>query len=322
MQHIKHAGSTNNAASTVIKVLSAQSTLSWVSPAENEVFKITRDAMLPDIVFEFKSSVAGQYKWSWSIEWKAKVSGLRERARKGKAIRTFKESGSFESGESVWKASFSDKVLGGALTVKVVVGETTLVRTVLIKGQNPDAESVAIYVATLEGMSGFEKLLQQETGSKHFINFDSEPIVAFDQGYGITQMTNPAPVYEQVWNWKANVLAGFSIFKSKVRTAKKYLGQADRTYTEDQLRHEVFCRWNGGAYHEWDTASASWVRRSNTLCDSNTGNIGWSMDNPNNQGKTEAELRERDKDTYGKGKSDEHPWNYSGVCYADHVMGQ
>lgn len=46
------------------------------------------------------------------------------------------------------------------------------------------------------------------------------------------------------------------------------------------------------------------------------------MDNPNNQGKTEAELRERDKDTYGKGKSDEHPWNYSGVCYADHVLGQ
>ena len=75
MQHIKHAGSTNNAASTVIKVLSAQSTLSWVSPAENEVFKITRDAMLPDIVFEFKSSVAGQYNGRGPLSGRLKSAG-------------------------------------------------------------------------------------------------------------------------------------------------------------------------------------------------------------------------------------------------------
>lgn len=325
MQKIKHAGSTSDADNTVSKVVSAQSTLTWVSPAENEVFKITQGAELPEIVFEFRAQVVGDYKWSWAIEWEAKASGLREQARKGDAFQIFKESGSFVSSNRVWTVDFSEKVLGGQLTVTVTVGQMTLVRTVVIKGQNPTKESIATYIATLEDMTGFERLLEQETGSKHFINLDGEPITAFDKGYGITQMTHPAPSYEQVWNWKANILAGSSIYKDKVRAAKKYLGQAGRTYTDDQLRHEVFSRWNGGAYHQWDTATTAWVRKNNTLCDADTGNIGWSMDKENNQGKTAAQLRERDKDTYKKGtkgQSDDHPWEYKGVCYADHMLGK
>ncbi|MGF6093173.1 hypothetical protein [Pseudomonas sp. 18173] len=325
MQQVKYAGSTNNADSTVVKVVSVDSSLTWVSPAENAVFKITQDAELPEIVFEFRTQVAGDYKWSWIIEWEAKVSGLRERARKGDVLQTFKESGSFVSKACSWTVDFSEKVLGGTLTVEVSVGAKTLKRAIVINGQNPTVESIATYIATLDDMTGFEKLLKQETGSKHFINFDGEPIAAFDKGYGITQMTNPAPTYEQVWNWKANILGGSSVYKDKVRFARKYLGQSGRTYTDEQLQHEVFSRWNGGSYHEWNAASASWVRKKNILCDSNTGNIGWSMDKEKNKGQTEAELRERDKDTYSKGtkgQSDEHPWEYKGVCYADHVLGE
>ncbi|QXH59828.1 hypothetical protein [Pseudomonas azerbaijanorientalis] len=325
MQQVIHASSTNNTDDTVIKVVSAESTLTWLSPAENAVFKITQDAMLPDIVFEFHTQILGDYKWSWMIEWEAKVSGLRERVRKDKVLQTFKESGSFVSSNRVWKVSLFDQVIGGTLTVSVSVSDKALTRTVFIKGQNPTQESIARYIASLDDMTGFEKLLEQETHSRHFINLDGEPIVAFDKGFGITQMTNPVPNYEQVWNWKANILAGSSIYKDKVRIAKKYLGQAGRTYTDDQLRHEVFSRWNGGSYHEWDRVSASWVRKKNLLCDANTGNIGWSMDNEMNKDKTEAQLRERDKDTYSKGskgQSDDHPWQYQGVCYADHVLGK
>ncbi|SDX45809.1 hypothetical protein SAMN05444064_1222 [Pseudomonas syringae] len=323
MQKIKHLGKTNNTDSTVIKVMSAERTLTWVSPADNEAFKITQDATLPEIVFEFRTHVVGDYKWSWAIEWEAKASGLREQVRKGDALQVFKESGSFVSSHRVWVADFSGKVLGGKLTVTVTVGKTTLVRTVFIDGQNPTRERVADYVATFEDMSGFEKLLEQKTNSKHFIDFDGKPIVAFDKGFGITQMTNPAPSYEQAWNWKANIVAGSSIYKDKVRAARKYLGQAGRTYTNDQLQHEVFSRWNGGSYHVWDATSTFWVRKNNILCDSNTGNIGWSTDNEKNKDKTESDLRGRDEDTYKegtKGQSDEHPWEYKGVCYADHVF--
>ncbi len=325
MQQVIFAGSTNNTDDTVIKVVSADNALTWLSPAENAVFKITQDALLPDIFFEFHTEVFGLYTWSWTIEWEAKASGLRERARKDDVLQIFKASGSLVSDKKTWSVNFAEQVLGGILTVSVSVGDKSLTRSVVIQGQNPTRQSIASYVGSLDNMSGFEKLLEQESRSKHFIDFDGEPIVAFDKGYGITQMTNPAPNYEQVWNWKANILAGSSIYKDKVRIAKKYLGQAGRTYTEDQLQHEVFSRWNGGSYHEWDTVSASWVRKKNLLCDSNTGNIGWSTDNEKNKDKTQAQLRERDKETYSKGtkgQSEDHPWQYQGVCYADHVLGK
>jgi hypothetical protein len=325
MQQVIFAGSTNNTDDTVIKVVSADNALTWLSPAENAVFKITQDALLSDIFFEFHTEVFGLYTWSWRIEWEAKASGLRERARKDDVLQTFKASGSFVSDKKTWSVNLAEQVLGGFLTVSVSVGDKSLTRNIVIQGQNPTRQSIASYVGSLDNMSGFEKLLEQESRSKHFIDFDGEPIVAFDKGYGITQMTNPAPNYEQVWNWKANILAGSSIYKDKVRIAKKYLGQAGRTYTEDQLQHEVFSRWNGGSYHEWDTVSASWVRKKNLLCDSNTGNIGWSTDNEKNKDKTQAQLRERDKETYSKGtkgQSEDHPWQYQGVCYADHVLGK
>ena len=325
MHKVNHAGCTNDGESTVIKIVSADSSMTWISPDDNAIFKITQDAALPDIVFEFRTQVAGDYKWSWAIQWDAKTSGLKERARKGVVLRSFTKSGEFSSSKKKWAVDFSGKVLGGALTVKVSVGGKTLKRTILINGSNPDEEGVAAYVAALKDMTGFEKLLKQETDSKHFIEFDGQPIVAFDKGFGITQMTNPVPTYEQAWSWKANILAGSSIYKDKVRIAKKYLGQSDRTYTDDQLRHEIFSRWNGGSYHQWDAASSVWIRKKNILCDSNTGNIGWSTDQERNKNKTEAELHKRDKDTYSKGskgQSVDHPWEYRGVCYADHVLGE
>lgn len=324
MQQVRFAGSTNADDSSVIKVVSSDNISTWVTPAESEVFTITQDAMLPRVVFEFQTQNPGPYNWSWEIEWQAKVSGLRENPRQARVVQIFSELGLFESNHTVWVADFSGRTLGGTLTVTVAVGTKTLTRKVEIKGCNPTSAQVATYIATLEDMAGFEKLLQQETNCKHFIDFDREPIVAFDKGYGITQMTNPAPTYEQAWSWKANISAGSLIYADKVRSAKRYLGRAGRTYTDDQLLHEVFSRWNGGAYHEWDAASASWIRKKNTLCDSNTGNIGWSMDKELNREKTEAELRLRDRATYRNGtagQSDEHPWEYKGVCYADHVLG-
>ncbi|MBI5256105.1 MAG: hypothetical protein HY855_06365 [Burkholderiales bacterium] len=58
------------------------------------------------------------------------------------------------------------------------------------------------------------------------------------------------------------------------------------------------------------------------LCDSKTGNIGWNQTSESNKDKTESALHERDKDTYKDPKARDkaaHPWQYSGVCYADHL---
>ncbi len=137
------------------------------------------------------------------------------------------------------------------------------------------------------------------------------------------EITNPIPTYEQVWNWKKNIDGGSDLYIQKRKNAQNYLGKDGRTYTEEQLQHETISRWNGGAYHEWNESEQQWQRKSNILCDSQTGNIGWDTTNPSNQDRTEEELHDRDHEQYsmgGAGQDDEHPWRYSGVCYADHVI--
>lgn len=323
MQKVSNGARSNARDESRVRVISAGSGLSWVRPADGSIFNLTDQAELPEITFEIRGHDDNELSWSWDIEWEAKVSGLKEQARKNTVLQTFNLSGSLVARNNSWVVEFSGEVLGGRLTVGVTNGRESIKRTVTIKGVNPSKELVAQYIAELEDMEGFEKLLEQETNTKHFINLDGEPIAAFDKGYGITQMTNPAPSYEQVWNWKANILGGSAIYKEKVAAAKKYLGQKDREYTDDQLKHEIFSRWNGGVYHQWDEVEKVWVRKRNLLCDSATGNIGWSMNKVKNEGKTEAELRERDKEKYkdgSKGQSADHPWQYSGVCYADHVL--
>ena len=252
MQEVVSGVTSNVRVASRVKVISAGNGLSWVRPPDNSVFNLTDQAELPEILFEVRGHDGDDLNWSWSIEWEAKVSGLRERARKTTVLQTFKQSGSFTGGDNIWIAEFSGEVLGGRLTVVVSNGGRSIKRTIQIRGVNPSKDTVAQYIAELEDMDGFEKLLEQETNTKHFINLDGEPIAAFDKGYGITQMTNPAPSYEQVWNWKANILGGSGVYKDKVLAAKKYLGQQGRIYTEEQLQHEIFSRWNGGSYHQWD----------------------------------------------------------------------
>lgn len=148
----------------------------------------------------------------------------------------------------------------------------------------------------------------------------NEPVVAFDNGYGMTQMTNPAPTYEQVWNWKENIKVGIKLYQEKQGYAKKDL--AGHPYTEDQLIRATFSRWNGSVYYRWDESSKAWGPNGTIMCDPDTSNIGWDMSKDANKDKSVEELHKRDKDTYKSGKSgrsDEHAWIYSGICCADHM---
>ncbi|EDW1644260.1 hypothetical protein EK69_004571 [Salmonella enterica subsp. enterica] len=323
-QQAINAGRTNEIEGSVVRVISAPAVTAWIRPSDNTVFNINTDATLPDIVFEFRTDDLGPYQWTWSIKWDAKASGLRERARQGQVLRSFSKDGSFTSTEKIWKAEFGGDVIGGELKVEVKAGDITLKKTVTIKGQNPSLEDVTTFVNSQSGLSGFDKLIEQETAAKNFINFDSEPVTSFDQGYGMTQMTTPSPTYTQVWSWKENILGGASLYQQKRQEAENYLGAQGRTYTEDQLQHETVSRWNGGSYHIWDETQHQWIRKDNILCDSQTGNIGWDMNNPANADRTENELHNRDQEQYPdgtRGQNNEHPWRYTGVCYADHILG-
>jgi len=312
---------TNKTKGSLVKVVVMEDSGEWVTPAKASIFQIDRDAGQPQLPFEIKTSQPPPYRWSWSITWNAKVSGLRESDKRGKTLKTFNETGSFETTEKMASIPLG-KAIGGRLRVQVSAGAETFIRTAEIRGNNPDPSAVRSFLATLPDCDGFDKILEQESHFKHFIAADGQPVVAFDNGYGLTQMTNPAPTYEQVWSWKENLRAGAALYQSKQRLARAYLSQQGRTYTAEQLRLETWSRWNGGAYHVWDANVKTWVRNDRLLCDSTTGNIGWDMTKQSNQGRAEAELHARDKDSYRNPAQDKtavNQWRYTGVCYADHL---
>ncbi|HVN19025.1 MAG TPA: hypothetical protein VMU05_09645 [Dongiaceae bacterium] len=269
------------------------------TPAPNANFIITAAAEWPSIPFTTDGS--GAHTWNWEIKWG-----------------TFRKSGVASTPANTWDASDVVTNFGGTLTVRVTASNQTATVTVTIKGTNPNSADVTSFLATKPNSDGFDKIIQHETHCRHF-NASGEPIKSFDNGYGMCQLTSPVPSYEQVWNWKMNVEGGLSLFASKRQTATTYLSQSSRTFTADQLRYETVCRWNGGSYHEWD--GAKWVRHSNILCDSQTGNIGWDMTDSENTGKTEAQLHARDKGSYSSPPDANAHWKYSGVCYADSVLG-
>lgn len=311
----------NKKKGSLVKVVVEDDQGSWVTPPKGSSVTIEQSAVMPSVRFEIQTVSPGPYKWKWSISWDAKVSGLREASKRGAVLKTFSEKGEFETNSKFWDVTLG-KVLGGRLRVEVKAGDEVFKRYIDVRGVNPTQADLTAFVSTLPDTQGFDRLLEQESRGKHFIEADGQPIVSFDKGYGITQMTNPAPSFEQVWSWKENVRVGAVLYQQKQKMAKAYLSQKGRTYSSEQLRLETWSRWNGGPYHVWSEEKKDWVRSNQILCDSETGNIGWDMDEEKNKGQTVAKLHERDQGSYAnpkKDKKDENKWKYTGVCYADHV---
>ncbi|AMU08560.1 hypothetical protein A2T82_19905 [Burkholderia cenocepacia] len=318
-RHVKHASTTGTDQKSLVKAVVQNDSGEWVRPSTGDKFVIDETPKFPEITFEIKTEQPPPYQWKWTITWDAQVSGLREKPR-GKKLKTFSDTGSFSINDKTWVADPGGKILGGKLVVEVTAGTEQFRRTVFIVGTNPSKGAVLEFLKTQKDAVGFDRVINQESHFKNFINADNEPVVAFDNGYGMTQMTNPAPTYEQVWNWKENIKVGIKLYQEKQGYAKNDL--AGHPYTEDQLIRATFSRWNGSVYYRWDESSKAWVPNGTIMCDPDTSNIGWDMSKDANKGKTVEELHKRDKDTYKSGKagrSDEHAWIYSGICYADHM---
>ncbi|MEM5426506.1 hypothetical protein [Paraburkholderia ferrariae] len=322
IRHVKHASTTSANDKSLVKVVIQNDAGEWVRPATGDKFYIDAIPKFPSIFFEIKTDASPPYQWKWTIAWDAQVSGLRESAKRGKKLKTFTANGTFTSNDKSWQANLDNKIVGGKLSVEVTAGGSEFRRTVFVLGKNPIKEDVVAFVSTLPDTIGFDKVIDQESHFKHFINADNEPVVAGDSGYGLTQMTNPAPNYEQVWNWKENVKVGVTLFQDKQAKAKVLLKA--HPYTQEQLSRETFGLWNGSKYYEWNPQTQAWDRSGDIMCDPSTSNIGWDMSNSANAGQTSDQLHERDKETYRKmkaGRDKDHVWLYSGICYADHIAG-
>jgi len=206
---------TNKEKSSLVKVVVPEGPDKWKMPKENEVFKINEEGTFPDITFELDLPGEVTCDWSWEINWAASTSGMRESKKRGKTLKKWSDSGKLKNSGKFWKADLNGKCLGGVLKVTVLSEGEKFKRYVQIIGINPTEQAVRDLIATFDGISGFEKLVKKESGFKQFINADGEPVVAFDGGYGITQLTNPPPKYLEAWSWQENIRAGVKLFKQK-----------------------------------------------------------------------------------------------------------
>lgn len=241
----------------------------------------------------------GTFYWDWEIVW-------REFSRRGGLCST---SNKFDLQSMI-------RSLGGDLVVRCRTQTQNFEFRSPIYGINPSWNDVKNYINSQGASDGFADIVWHESKGVHFRQ-NGQPISSFDGGYGLAQLTKPRPSFEEIWSWKLNIDAGLRLFKEKRVEAEKYLGSKGN-YTPNQLKYETVCRWNGGKYHIW--SDGKWVRNPNILCDGKTGNIGWNMADPDNAGKSEMQLRLRDKGSYSRGRKNTDEWSYFGICYADAIL--
>lgn len=275
--------------------------LRLLEPAPNTVFTITSAPKWPGIVF--RTDASGPHRWDWKITW-----------------RHFTKSGTTTTPDGSCDLGVALENCGGTLDLRVSAGPSFVAAAFAIKGSNPSALAIAAYLATKPDSAGMARIISHESKDRQF-DRNGEPLRSFDNGYGLCQVTNPAPTIEQVWNWKLSIDLGLTVMTQKRNDAIRYLSAKARSYTAAQLTYETVSRWNGGSYHEWDDGAGKWKRRSAILCDPGTGNIGWDTTKPENQNKSLRELRDRDHGTYRRGRVADDLWGYYGVCYADRVLG-
>lgn len=320
IQKTKKEVKTNKVSDSLVRCEVSLESGAWISPGSCEVFKINENAKFPEIIFEIKDDFVGAYDWSWEMAWivMACPQNRKKPRFNPKNKKTYVEKGRFTSKSKKWVADLDGKVLGGTLSVAVKVGTKTFLRKVIIKGVEPGEEKILQEIRLYEQKNPDEtrvakKILKQETNYHHFFS-DEEPLVSFDNGYGLAQATNPVPSYEEVWNWKKHLnYIVIIVIAEKRALAKNYLARHGN-YSEDDLDMETLVFYNGANHHYlvWDKAAKKWKRNEQILCDPQQSNTGWDMEQGGNVGKTLAELRK------GLGEKPK----YTGRCYAQHIKGE
>jgi hypothetical protein len=71
-------------------------------------------------------------------------------------------------------------------------------------------------------------------GADYLIKLKHTPNRSGDgKGWGIYQLTNPAPSRDEVWSWKANVAAGKALMNSNLAEAPSYFQAVQRKYPDE-----------------------------------------------------------------------------------------
>ncbi len=233
-----------------------------LAAAESEPHYITAVPQLPP--FDIELSVSG-YSLDGELTYTAWIE-YREHGRDDVTARLEGRSAGLS-----FSVSFGDTIQGGVFVIDLEVpmrrdsdGRTRVFRprgVVEVRGTNPTKANVKAHLRTV----ALQVTAYRESRFRQF-DGDRLPLFGSPNGFGIMQLDNPPATARQIWDWKANVDAGISLFEQKGRDAETYPSRVRRQhpdatdFTVEQLRLETYQRYNGGSYWDWAPENGQWVR--------------------------------------------------------------
>lgn len=259
-------------------------------------FAITADAVMPAItVTATLSDVAADPKTPPIYTWTATLTFNGSVTLHGAGRTTAHRAITPQTGPRNTFAIPFTEVRGGVLVVRVDVrvGTDTLTAQstgLTIVGTNPTPAAIKTKANAIGANKvRFRKQMRQES-TLHQFTTAGWPHYSGDNlgGVGLCQITNPPPTQDQTWDWKANVDAGWSLYREKERIAGRYPALVRTTilpalviawndsrspaapiavtlpdYTADQLELDTIRGFNGfaGGLHEFRVRRDTTPRR-------------------------------------------------------------
>ncbi|CAF3402361.1 unnamed protein product [Rotaria socialis] len=240
---------------------------------------INDDAEMPPLIALSCESVL----WEVSFNYQAAFTGARSFSKKVNG-----QSSGSESFDIV--RSLANETLGGSVTAKWTVVSTKESGKISFKilGRPLAQRTVMAYIEAHTDLWYAKKIAAQESEGRQEFLPNGYPLFsnAKDNGYGIYQLTNPPPTYNEVWNWKANVLSGIALLKNKAKEANSWMTrqrqqakiQTNREQPvddervglncffsdnstrkiEDTVAIKLFNRASNGHYCSWNNTIAKW----------------------------------------------------------------
>ena len=136
------------------------------------------------------------------------------------------------TGTGIWRPDWGTLVSGAkTMTVDVQVGTGSEQQADAsqsgyeIKGRNPSEAQIG---ARASSRWYVRRLIRKESSCLQFV--DGYPHKSDDNGYGLMQITNPAPTEADLWRWRTNIDTGKSIIDKKHKVADDWWAEQKRQW--------------------------------------------------------------------------------------------
>jgi hypothetical protein len=254
---------------------------------------ITEQAEMPSLI----ASSCEPVSWQVSFNYQAQFTGALAFSKTVNGQSS--ESASFDIVRSL-----QSEVLGGNVTARwtIVATKESGEITFNILGKSPTKNVIMNYIGSHSSLWYAKNIAAQESYGGTQFRADGYPLPssADDNGYGIYQITDPTPTYNEVWNWKANVNKGIQILNQKTAAAVKWMtvqrAQAkqqtgrEQPVTDEKVGRNCFFSDSGPRNITDAVAIKQFNGAVRNYCSWDNNNSKWNFNRVNNRGENYVQL--------------------------------